>query len=92
MPSSDPASAARESLRRLTAGKAAKMLINELPEDAFREAAVTDYIILNPDTDSMTTFLELPIAASGFWIKVDEEAAVSLVVRFRKLAQASGAL
>jgi TIR domain-containing protein len=92
MPASDAASAARESLKRLAGGKTAKVLINELPEDAFREAAVTDYIILNPDTDSMTTFLELPIAASGFWIKVDEEAAVSLVVRFRKLAQASATL
>ncbi len=92
LPASDAARGARDSLRRIAAGKTAKVLATELPEDAFREAAVTDYIILNPDTDSMTTFLELPITASGFWIKVEEEAAVSLVQRFRKLAQASVAL
>jgi hypothetical protein len=64
-------------------------MVNELPPDDFRQVAVTDYIIVNPDTDPMAVFLELPIAARGFWIKVDDEAANSLVVRFRKLAHAN---
>jgi hypothetical protein len=88
MPASEPGSAAREALRRLSVTKPGRVLVNELPPDDFRQVAVTDYIIVNPDTDPMAVFLELPIAARGFWIKVDEEAAVSLVVRFRKLAHA----
>ena len=92
MPASEAGSAARDALKRISAGKVGKILFNEVPEDEFREAAVTDYIILNPDTDSMTVFLELPISAGGFWIKVKEDSANSLVVRFKKLAQASAAL
>jgi hypothetical protein len=92
MPASEAGSAAKDALKRISAGKVGKILFNEVPEDEFREAAVTDYIILNPDTDSMMVFLELPISAGGFWIKVKEDSANSLVVRFKKLAQASAAL
>jgi hypothetical protein len=92
MPASEAGSAAKDALKRISAGKPGKILFNEIPEDAFREAAVTDYIILNPDMDSMTVFLELPISAGGFWIKVKEDSANSLVGRFRKLAQANATL
>jgi hypothetical protein len=92
MPASEPGSAAREALRRLSVTKPGRVMVNELPPDDFRQVAVTDYIIVNPDTDPMAVFLELPIAARGFWIKVDDEAANSLVVRFRKLAQTNAQL
>jgi hypothetical protein len=92
MPASEAGSSAREALKRISAGKSGKILFNEIPEEDFREAAVTDYIVLNPDTDTMTAFLELPIAAGGFWIKVKEDSANSLVVRFKKLALASAPL
>jgi hypothetical protein len=92
MPASEAGSAAREALKRISARKSGTISFNEVPEDEFREEAVTDYIILNPDTDSMTVFLELPISAGGFWIKVKEEAANSLVVRFRKFAQSGATL
>jgi hypothetical protein len=92
MPDSDAGSAARDALKRISATKAGKVMFNEVPDDEFREAAVTDYIILNPDTDTMTVFLELPISAGGFWIKVKEDSANSLVNRFKKLAQANAAL
>jgi hypothetical protein len=92
MPASEAGSAAKEALKRISSSKSGKVLFSEIPEDEFREAAVTDYIILNPDTDSMTVFLELPISAGGFWIKVKEDSANSLVVRFRKLAHASSTL
>jgi hypothetical protein len=88
MPASEAGSSAREALKRISVGRAGKILFNEIPEDDFREAAVTDYIFLNPDTDSMAVFLELPISAGGFWIKVKDDSANGLVVRFRKLAQA----
>ena len=89
MPASEAGSSAREALKRILAGKTGKILFNKIPEDDFREAAVTDYIFLNPDTDSMTIFLELPISSGGFWIKVKDDSANGLVVRFRKLVQAS---
>jgi hypothetical protein len=89
MPASESGSSAREALKRISAGKPGKILFNEIPEEDFREAAVTDYIFLNPDSDSMTIFLELPISSGGFWIKVKDDSANGLVVRFRKLAQAS---
>ena len=89
MPASEAGSSAKEALRRISAGKAGKILFSEIPEEDFREAAVTDYIALNPDTDSMTVFLELPISSGGFWIKVREDSANSLAVRFKKLAGAS---
>jgi len=92
MPASEAGSAARDALKRISAGKVGKIMFNEVPEDEFREAAVTDYIILNPDTDSMMVFLELPISAGGFWIKVKEDSANSLVGRFKKLAQANATL
>jgi len=92
VPASEAGSAARDGLKRISAAKPGKILFNEIPEDDFREAAVTDYIILNPDTDSMTVFLELPISAGGFWIKVKEDSANSLVGRFKKLVQANAAL
>ncbi len=92
VPATENGSAARDALKRISAGKSGKIVFNEIPEDDFREAAVTDYIILNPDTDSMTVFLELPISAGGFWIKVKEDSANSLVVRFKKLVQANAAL
>jgi hypothetical protein len=92
MPASEAGSAARDALKRISAAKCGKIFFNEIPEEEFREAAVTDYIILDPDTDSMTVFLELPISAGGFWIKVKEDSANSLVVRFKKLAQANDVL
>jgi hypothetical protein len=92
MPVSDPTSGAKEALRRISATKPGSIQVKELTADEFRQIAVTDYIIVNPDLDSMAVFLELPISARGFWIKVDDEAANSLVVRFRKLAQASAKL
>jgi len=92
MPASEAGSSAREALKRISAGKIGKVLFNEIPEEEFREAAVTDYIFLNPDTDAMAVFLELPISAGGFWIKVKDDSANGLVVRFKKLAEASSPL
>jgi hypothetical protein len=92
IPQSESASAALEELKRIAIGKPGGVRVNAISAEEFRHIAVTDYIVVNPDSDSMAVFLELPISARGFWIKVDDEAANSLVVRFRKLAQVSTAL
>jgi hypothetical protein len=92
MPQAESASAAVEALKRIAIDKPGAVRVNEISAEEFRQIAVTDYIVVNPDSASMAVFLELPISARGFWIKVDDEAANSLVVRFRKLAQVSTAV
>ena len=87
IPKSDDMDAAKEGLRRLAAGKPGAVHIIEIPHEVFRNAAVTDYLITNPDANSMQVFLELPVTEHGFWIKVHDEAALGLVVRFRGMAQ-----
>lgn len=62
------------------------MRLIQIDEDEFQSAAVTGYFMLDPDSDSFTVFLELPIAARGYWIEVDREAGIGLVRRFRKYA------
>jgi hypothetical protein len=87
IPKSDDMDAAKEGLRRLATGKAGTIHISEIPHEEFRNAAVTDYLVTNPDANSMQVFLELPVKEHGFWIKVNEQAALGLVVRFRRMAQ-----
>jgi hypothetical protein len=55
----------------------------ELGEHEFQSVAVTDYVILDPDSDAVAVFLELPIQTRGYWIEVDREASIGLVERFR---------
>jgi hypothetical protein len=70
-------------LRRLSTAAPGQIRIVELEEHEFQSIAVTDYFILDPDSDA-TVFLELPLQQRGYWIAVDREAAVGLVERFRK--------
>jgi hypothetical protein len=77
---------AKEGLKQIAISKPDQVQIDELPPEDFRTLAVTDYILLDPDTNGSQVFLELPISARGYWIKVDDEAAIGLVVRFRRVA------
>jgi len=86
VPASDETDTAAELLRRLAA-KPDALHINPIPSDDFSKVAVTDYVILDPDSESLQVFLELPIDTAGYWIKVEYSAATSLVQRFRTLAQ-----
>jgi hypothetical protein len=70
-------------LHRMAAAFPGHVRVVELAEQEFQTVAVTDYFILDPDSDSMAVFLELPIQARGYWIEVDREAAIGLVERFR---------
>lgn len=60
--------------------------VKPIAEEQFRHIAVTDYIILNPDggEDPLNVFCELPIKELDHWIKVDAEAALGIVTRFRE--------
>jgi len=70
-------------LRRMANAAPGQIRIVELEEHEFQSVAVTDYFILEPDTDAIV-LLELPLQVRGYWIPVDREAAVGLVERFRK--------
>jgi TIR domain len=52
----------------------------------FRKLAVTDYLVINADSDDVQVFLELPVKQRGYWVKVDAGAAMGFVMRFRPLA------
>jgi hypothetical protein len=70
-------------LHRMAANAPGQIRVVELGEHEFQSVAVTDYFILDPDSDSSAVFLELPIQTRGYWIEVDREAAIGLVERFR---------
>jgi hypothetical protein len=75
-------------LKHLAPGKPEAIQIVEIPNDEFRLAAVTDYVVNDPYSDSMEVFLELPLTDRGYWIKVDNaESAGGFVARFQALAE-----
>jgi hypothetical protein len=86
VPASDETDTAAELLKRLAA-KPDTLDINPIPSDDFSKVAVTDYVILDPDSESLQAFLELPIDTTGYWIKVEYSAAMSFVQRFQTLAR-----
>ena len=71
-------------LQRIRAAYPGRVRVVRLDEDEFQKNAVTDYFIIDPDTDTAAVFLELPVEARGYWIEVDREAAIGLISRFRK--------
>jgi hypothetical protein len=71
--------------------KPGQLRIAPVRDKAFRELAVTDYIIMNPEPDEkypLYVFLELPIPQPRYWIEVDFDAASGFAARFRKVAKA----
>jgi hypothetical protein len=91
IPSSDETDA-KDRLMQMAKSKPGKLYVHDAtPADDFRSLAVTDYLIMNADSGELQVFLELPIASQGYpsqgyWIKVEYEAAIGFVGRFKKLA------
>lgn len=78
-------------LHRLAATFPGLIRLIELEEHVFQAIAVTDYFVLEPDSDSLTVFIELPIEMRGYWIAAERAAAVSLVERFRTFVNQAAA-
>jgi hypothetical protein len=76
-----------QQLKRIVGDPKNATYVVEIPGAEFDRLAVTDYIIMDPDADSMAVFLELPLQdLRGYWIKVaDGECAAGFESRFRKL-------
>ena len=83
IPTSDQRREAREGLRRMAAEKPGTIRIYcETPWEEFRKSAVTDCLIIDADSIKPQVFLELPTTPPGYWIKVEDEAAMGLVLRY----------
>jgi hypothetical protein len=77
----------KDVLKQMAESKPGQIHINDsIQADEFRSLAVTDYLIMNADSGEPQAFLELPITSHGYWIKVDDKAAMGFVIRFRKYA------
>ena len=64
------------------------LAVKGIPDNEFHRQAVTDYIIINPDQDDNHTrraYLQLPVKPPGYWILVNEEAAIGFKERFRSM-------
>jgi TIR domain len=68
--------------------------IIEIPDAEFHEMTVTDYVVIDPETNARV-FLELPLAhevgpagtAQGFWIEVFKEVAAGFFDRFKSMTR-----
>lgn len=92
--STKTAEAERDLIRVINAKPDALKVIKS-SEGTIRRLAITDYIIINPDPDAkhhLHVFLELPIESRGYWIEVDNNAALDLVNRFRQLVEGKSGL
>jgi hypothetical protein len=87
VPKSERSDDATVQLRRIEPGKPNGIQIVEIPSEEFHRAAVTDYIIIDPESDSTEVYLELPVTPRGYWIHVvNAESAGGFAARFRTLA------
>jgi len=88
IPSSGPQNVARQGLKHLQDLKPDNFHINDkTAAEDFLKVAVTDYVIMNAESDEVEVFVELP-SSNGYWLKVDDKAAMGFVMRFRELATA----
>jgi len=91
VPDSDRSEGAEHQLKRLALTQPDSVVIVEIPSADFHRAAVTDYVIVDPDAETMQLFLELPLQERGYWISVvNQESAGGFVERFRDLAEHAG--
>jgi hypothetical protein len=92
VPESDRSEGAEHQLKRLAAlTQPDSVVIAEIPSADFHRAAVTDYVIIDPDAETMQLFLELPLQERLYWISVvNQESAGGFVERFRDLAEHAG--
>jgi hypothetical protein len=93
--SSTKTAEAERDLNRVIEAKPDALKVITSSESTIRRLAITDYIIINPDPDAthpLHVFLELPIESRGYWIEVDNNAALDLVNRFRQLVERKSGL
>lgn len=91
IPTSERSDEAKPVIKHIAPEKPDKTRIVEIPSKEFHPAAVTDYVILDPEEDSKEVFLELPVEQRGYWINViNSESAEGFATRFQNLAKKQG--
>jgi TIR domain len=79
---------ARRELSHIFSAKSHRLTVKPINEKEFHRLAVTDYVVINPEEDNnhpLYVFLELPIKEQGYWIEVNNEAALDFVERFKRM-------
>jgi len=71
-------------LRKTYAAYSTQVKIKELPEETFRQLAITHIDIYDPDAQDARVFLQLPIKERGYWIELSQDEAHGIIGRFRK--------
>jgi len=91
VPQSDWTDSVKHQLISLGSTQADSVLVVEIDTADFRRAAVSDYVIVDPNADNMDLFLELPLQPRQFWITVvNQESARGFVDRFHDMAEHAG--
>jgi TIR domain-containing protein len=89
--SSSETDEAERALERISYAKPDSFKVIRYSESVLRRLAVTDYIVINPNSDAahpLHVFLELPLTSPvDYWIEVDGTAALGFVSRFRQLVE-----
>jgi hypothetical protein len=70
-------------LRRTYASYLSQVEIKELPEETFRQLAITHIDIYDPNAEDARVFLQLPIEERGYWIELTQDEAHGIIGRFR---------
>lgn len=87
VPDSGYTDAVKDELRHISTDPG-RLAVKPIPDEEFHSQAVTDYILINPEHDNqyhLRVFLQLPVNPRGFWILVDDEAAIGFTDRFCKM-------
>lgn len=71
-------------LRRIYASYLSQVKIKELPEETFRQLAITHIDIYDPNAEDAKVFLQLPIKERGYWIELPQDEAHGIIGRFRR--------
>lgn len=91
VPQSDWTDSVKHQLMSLGSTQADSVTVVEIDTADFRRAAVSDYVIIDPNADNMDLFLELPLQPRLFWITVvNQESARGFVDRFHDMAEHAG--
>lgn len=90
IPNSEKINALLPALRNLFGPAINQLRIKQIPEEDFRRLTVGHIAIYNPNMEGRNAplvFLELPIENRGYWVKVDQDAALGLTGRFRMIVE-----
>ena len=73
---------AQDSFKYIARDEPDHFQVVEIPQEEFHRAAITDYVVVDPNSASPKVYLELPIGERGYWIYLDDAAALGIKKRF----------